>query len=124
MAGIGRIKEFCEALVTDGKVGRDADCGPLPPFTDADREFFQTDGFGGRNIDFRDAGGGWGLLLQGTHKRIKAGSSSFEMNLNPLFTITNPACQSIRASKTVNEGSESDPLHHAPHAYGTGTRHF
>jgi hypothetical protein len=124
MAWIGRIKEFCEALVTDGEVGRDTDCGPLPPFTDAYREFFQTDGFGGRDIDFRYVGGRRRLGLQGADECIQVGLGSFKMNLNPLFTITNPACQSIRASKTVNEGSESHPLHHSPHAYGTGTRHF
>jgi hypothetical protein len=93
-------------------------------FADANREPFHADGFCRSNIDFRDARGWRRLRPQGANERVEAGLGSFEMNFNAFLAIQDPTCQRVRTSEAVDEWTKADPLHHAPHSYGTGACHF
>jgi hypothetical protein len=89
----------------------------------ADGEFVQADRGCGKNFDIHDGGSGWRLGFQVLNKRLQSGLSAFDENLNASLAVQHPSGESIGTSETINEGTETNPLHNPANSNGTGAGH-
>ena len=116
VTAVGRVQQFAQAIGAGGDVGRDELVAPLLRHTVANLE--------GRGADRRHIGDldafytrqGRRFPLQITHKRRQRGCRAFDLDLHPAGMIKHPAGQTIFVRQAIDEGTETDPLHHAAHA--------
>ena len=107
------IEQLLQTFVAHRQVRRDSRDRLFTTRALADFKVAQTFRSGVVDFNLRDVRSRWRRGLQILHERRKPVFRSLEKNLNALFTVRDPTCESARASKPVDEGPEAHALYHS-----------
>ncbi len=89
-AHIRWIKEFFQARVADGQVGRDSNARLTPALAISNREFLEPRRMGGVKVDGLDTGGWRALRDKRLNKFAESELGTFQMNLHTCFVVHHP----------------------------------
>lgn len=114
VARVRRIKQFCDTLVTHGKVRRDSDRRAIAAFAFADGEAVKAFGLDVCRVNFADASGGRGLRPQVREKGVEPGVFALKKDLDSPFAVEHPTGKLVSVGQAINEGTKAD-AHDAAH---------